>query len=333
MQQLKVGVVGLGVGEQHARAFSAHPDCKLECVYDLDAARASQLAAEMGECSVADSYSALLAKVDVVSIASFDDDHYGQVMEALSAGKHVFVEKPLCRTTTELMAVKEAWMTTGGKVKFRSNLVLRAAPLYEWIKQRIESGDFGRVYSFDGDYLYGRLHKITEGWRQNVADYSTMEGGGIHLVDLMLWLTNERPSFVMAAGNGICTEGTGFRYNDYVAATFEFPSGMLSRITANYGCVHRHQHAMRIFGTKASFLYDDQGARWHGTRDPALTSSKIGLPPLPASKGDLISSFVKAIVDDADDYATTQSFFDGISLCVAADQAAASGKKERIFYV
>jgi len=333
MKQIKVGVVGLGVGEQHARAINANPHCKLECVYDLDFERAHQIAEKMSECGVANSYSELLSKVDAVSIASFDDDHYSQIMEAISVGKHVFVEKPVCRTLAELRAVKAAWMSAGGRLKFRSNLVLRAAPLYLWLKQRIDSGDFGRIYSFDGDYLYGRLHKITEGWRKNVTDYSVMEGGGIHLVDLMLWLTKERPSLATAAGNAICTEGTDFRYNDFTAATFEFPSGMISRITANYGCVHRHQHAMRIFGTKATFLYDDQGPRWFSTRDPAISHNTISLSALPSSKGDLISSFVKAIIEDTDDRASTESFFDGISLCVAADRAAITGMRERINYV
>lgn len=330
---LKVGVVGLGVGEQHARAFHAHPACKLQCLYDIDVERARQLAAKLGGCEVAADYPALLAQVDVVAIASFDDDHYTQVMAALAAGKHIFVEKPVCRTTAELKAIKDAWMATGGRLKLRSNLVLRAAPLYLWLKERIAAGDLGRIYSFDGDYLYGRLHKITEGWRGKVADYSVMEGGGVHLADLMLWLAGERPATVAAAGNRICTEGTAFRYNDYTAATFEFRSGMIARITSNYGCVHRHHHVMRVFGTRATFLYDDQGPRWHGSRDPAVAEGKIDLSPLPANKGDLVPGFVAAILANTDDRTETQGFLDGISVCIAADRAAATGNKERIEYV
>ena len=44
------------------------------------------------------------------------------------------------------------------------------------------------------DYLYGRLQKITDDWRSRVADYSVMLGGGVHMVDLMLWLTGQRPT-------------------------------------------------------------------------------------------------------------------------------------------
>jgi predicted dehydrogenase len=67
--------------------------------------------------------------------------------------------------------------------------VLRAAPLYLWLQQEVKRGSFGEIYAFNGDYLYGRLHKITMGWRKEVSNYSVMLGGGIHLVDLMVWLT------------------------------------------------------------------------------------------------------------------------------------------------
>jgi predicted dehydrogenase len=330
---LKVGVVGLGVGEQHARAFHAHASCQLKCIYDIDVERAQQLAAKLKGCSVAVDFHSLLNQVDIVAIASFDDCHYEQVMAALVAGKHVFVEKPVCRTTAELKAIKSIWLASGGNLKLRSNLILRTAPLYVWLKKRIVSGELGRIYSFDGDYLYGRLHKITKGWRSKVVDYSVLQGGGIHLADLMLWLTGEYPQTVTAAGNRLCTEGTAFQYHDYVTTTFEFSSGMIARITSNYGCVHRHHHMMRVFGTHATFLYDDQGPRWHGSRDPDVTEDRIDFSPLPANKGDLIPSFITAIMDNYDDQVETQGFFDGISVCIAADRALATGNKERIDYV
>src|SRR5262249_60336434 len=136
---------------------------------------------------------------------------------------------------------------------------------------------------FAGDYRYGRVHKITEGWRRDVEDYSVLLGGGVHLVDLMLWLTGERPARVTAAGNRIATEGTAFRYLDFAAATYEFRSGLVGRITANFGCVHRHQHVVRLFGTLATALVDDEGPRLHTSRDPSVPARRLDLAPVPAS--------------------------------------------------
>ena len=330
-----VAVIGLGIGEQHARAYCADPRASVRWLHDLDQDRARTLARSFPGARVAPDLDAILADPDVgiVSIASFDQDHFGQVMAALGSGKHVFVEKPLCRTQEELAKVKHRWMESGGRLKLGSNLILRAAPLYRWLKAKIESGELGRIYALDGDYLYGRLHKITGGWRGAVEDYSVMLGGGVHMIDLMLWLTGERPVDVACIGNRICTEGTGFGEDDFQAATMRFESGMVGRVTANFGCVHRHHHVLRVFGTQESVLYDDAGARLHRSRDPALAAEPISESPLPARKGDLIPEFLDAVFGAKGYERHTQSILDGIAVCLASDRSSRTGKTEKVGYV
>ena len=330
-----VAVVGLGIGEQHARAYAADPRASVRWLHDLDPARTVALAQSFPGARAAPDLDAILSDPDtgIVSVASFDQDHFSQAMAALAAGKHVFVEKPLCRTQDELAQLKRRWMQNGGRLKLGSNLILRAAPLYRWLKARIESRELGRLYAFDGDYLYGRLHKITGGWRGAVEDYSVMLGGGVHKVDLMLWLSGERPRSVTCAGSRICTEGSGFADDDFQAATLLFDSGMVGRITANFGCVHRHHHVLRVFGTQASVFYDDAGARMHRSRDPAVPAEPVAESPLPAGKGDLIPEFMDAVAGAPGYEQHTQSILDGIAVCLACDRAARSGKTEIIEYV
>jgi predicted dehydrogenase len=331
---LEVAVVGLGVGEQHARAFFATGHCHIRWLYDLDPAKAQKLTDELGMGSCAASFEQVLEdpNVQVVSIASYDDAHFRQVVAGLRAGKHVFVEKPLCGLMDELRSIKHAWKQHGDR-HLASNLVLRAAPAYRWLRGAIEAGDLGEIYAFDGDYLYGRVHKIIEGWRKDVENYSVMLGGGIHLVDLMLWLTAQRPDSVTAVGNRICTAGSSFRYHDYMAATFQFASGLIGRITANFGCAHGHQHVVRVFGTRGTFIYDDLGPRLHKGRAPSSSAAPLNLPALPDSKGDLIPGFIEAILSAKDTRAQTQQDFDAIAACLAANQALAAGKSREIEYV
>lgn len=328
-------VVGLGVGEQHARAYDAHPRVGALWLLDQNPEQAREVARRIPGARLAGSYAELLAnpEVQAISIASFDHDHYGQVTAALEAGKHVFVEKPLCRSFEELRHIHALWAAAGGRLRLGSNLILRAAPLYRWVREELARGAFGDLYAIDGDYLYGRIHKVTEGWRRDVADYSVIQGGGIHLLDLMLWLTGRRPETVTAVGNRIATAGSGFRYNDYCAATLHFPDGLIARLTANYGCVHRHHHVLRMFGTEATLIYDDAGPRLHESRDPAMRARTLDVATLPAAKGDLIPGFVASIVDDTDYRLETQSVFDGICVALACDRAAASGKMEAVEYV
>ena len=85
--------------------------CEVRWLYDYRHQKAQNLIDEFGGGRVATKFEDIVhdPQVDVVSIASFDDDHFAQTHMALEAGKHVFVEKPLCTTMNELRALKHAW--------------------------------------------------------------------------------------------------------------------------------------------------------------------------------------------------------------------------------
>lgn len=339
---IRVAIIGLGVGEQHARAVAAHRDAKLALVCDLERERVDRIAGALG-CAGTTDVAAVMASpdVDAVVLATYDDQHAAQVLQAFAAGKHVFCEKPLCRTMDELAAIARARVGNhaGGApagarrdLHLQCNLILRAAPLYRWLRDAIRGGELGDVYAIDGDYLYGRLEKITLGWRGDVDDYSVFQGGGVHLVDLMMWLLDERPARVHAVGNRIATRDSAFRYNDFVAASYELPSGVVGRITANFACVHKHQHVLRVFGTKATFIHDDAGARLHVLRDPGGPPRVIDHAPVAANKGDLVPGFLDAIAAGADPAPAARHEFDVITACIAADRALAARQPLPIEY-
>jgi predicted dehydrogenase len=331
---LNAAVIGLGVGEQHALSYQEHPRCTLTWLCDLSPDKLKSVAQRFPGAHLTTQAAELFERydIDIVSIATFDDFHCAQVIAALKTGKHVFVEKPLCRSTEELEAIQNQWQANP-RLRLQANLVLRTAPLYCKLRDQIQEGILGEIYAFDGDYLYGRLHKITDGWRKDVESYSVMQGGGIHLLDLMVWLTGQKPETVTAVGNRISTADTAFRYNDFMSATFQFPSGLVGRITANFGSVHKHQHVLRIFGTKATFLYDDQGARLYTNRDASISAERIDQSPQPPNKGALIPAFVDSILSSTDGTLETQHEFDIMTICFAADQAAKLASTVRINYL
>ena len=333
-QKTLAAVVGLGVGEQHAHMYASLDECRVKWLFDISQERAEKVRIRVGQGDIADSFEQILLDPDVsvVSLATYDHLHFDEVIAAFNAGKNVFVEKPLCRSIEELGAIENTWKANGTP-HLQSNLVLREAPVYKHLKDIIDSGELGTIYAIDGDYLYGRLHKITEGWRENVPDYSVMEGGGIHMIDLMVWLTGERPETVATVGNNISTRDTSFDYNDFMASTFEFPSGLIGRITANFGSVHRHHHVLRVFGTEATFIYDDMGPRIHRTRDEDARAELLDVETLPNHKGALIPGFIDAILVGTDPAPAAHREFDLISICGAADKALATKKTLEIDYL
>jgi predicted dehydrogenase len=147
----------------------------------------------------------------------------------------------------------------------------------------------------------------------------------------MLWITGRRPVAVTAVGNQIATRGSGFENPDCVTALMEMEDGAISTISANFGCVHRHQHVVRIFGTAATFLYDDAGARLHTSRDPNVAPVAVLHDPLPATKGDLIDEFVTAILTNSP--VDTDVVFDSISISVACDRSIATKQRQQIEYI
>jgi predicted dehydrogenase len=174
-RKITVSVVGLGVGAAHARSYARIDQCLLALLYDLDSERSEALCRELntGRAAISEREALTDPSIDCVSIASYDDAHFAQLIAALGAGKHVFIEKPLCSTLVELKQVKQAWRRAG-RPAVESNLVLRSAPLYRQLRSMMVCGD---IYIMDGDYLNGRLSKITEGWRKEVENYSVMLGG------------------------------------------------------------------------------------------------------------------------------------------------------------
>lgn len=96
--RLKVAVIGAGYwGPNLARNFSASPGWELVAICDMDTERAAALARKVGSPCVVASVGELLSKhdIDAVAIATPARTHHAIAMEALAAGKHVLVEKPL----------------------------------------------------------------------------------------------------------------------------------------------------------------------------------------------------------------------------------------------
>jgi predicted dehydrogenase len=325
---LKVGVFGVGhLGKIHLNNWKEIEGVELIGFYDPS----QQAAVEVNDkyqLHHFENAEKLMAACDLVDIVAPTTEHFEISKLAITMGKHVFVEKPLCRSDKELKKIRRAWGDK--KPALMANLVLRAAPLYRRIQKMIVAGKLGKIYAMDGDYLYGRVHKITTGWRSKDKGYSVMAGGGVHLLDLILGFAGETPNWVTATGNRICTRGSRFQRKDFVSAIFEFPSGLVARITANFGCVHKHQHTLRIFGTRGTVIVDDEGARWHRSRRPESRPTPLLWKRLPASKGELVSDFASLIRGGtAGRRRAVEREFSLASALIAADRALKTGRREK----
>lgn len=332
--KLKAGIIGLGVGASHIAGYETHPACEVTAVCDfapekLDAAK--QKYPKLRFTTQADE---ILRDpdIDVVSIASYDHFHHEQIVKALENRKHVFVEKPLCLHPKEAEHIR-SFLRKDPSLKLSSNLILRRSPRFQKLKEMIDSGKFGELFYVEGDYHYGRLHKITEGWRGELDFYSVIYGGGVHMVDLLLWLTGDTVEEVTAYGNQIASKGSKFRYNDCVASLLKFRSGLIGKVTVDFGSVLPHFHSLNLYGTKATFVNDQGAGKLFESRDSKTQPKEIPDAYPGVKKGDLLYRFVDSIVNGSEPEVSTEDVFRAMSVCFAMEESVKRNSPIKVRYI
>ncbi len=327
-------MIGLGVGEQHAIGYLESGACDVVALCDISSDVLQRVGQRYPTAALVDSADEVLIDpdIDIVSVASYDNAHAEQVLKAIRHGKHVFVEKPLCMNESEAREIRTA-LAAHPHVRLSSNLILRLSPRFQLVQRLVRDGDFGSLFHVEGDYHYGRVEKLTHGWRGEIDYYSVILGGAVHLIDALLWITQNQIVEVAAFANKVATSGTAFRHHDMVVAILRFHDGLVGKITANFGCVCPHGHGLSIFGTKATFINGPNEAVLYKSPAPIEAPAVIDAPHPGARKGDLIKSFVASIIDDAPAEVSEEDVLRTMSVCLAIERAVHSGRVERVEYL
>lgn len=327
MRTLSIGVIGLGIGEQLAIAFAADSRCRVATLCDFNPAKLANVGSRLpGVRTIGDAAAVIDdPDIDIVVVASYDNYHFEQVMRSLVNGKHVFVEKPFVICEEQANSVRALLRERPGQ-RLSSNLILRQSPRFLDLKERIRRGEMGELFYLEGDYNYGRLEKIMSGWRRDMRDYSAVHGGGIHLVDLLMWLADDPIVEVSAMGNRIASNGSKFKNFDMVVTAVRFAGGAVGKIGVNFGCVFPHFHNVAVYGTKATFVNGRETALLYTSRDPAAAPHVLNTAYPGVHKGALIPSFVDAILDEGEALVTEADVFRCMSVCFAIERSVHEGR-------
>ena len=189
-----------------------------------------------------------LPSVDTVFILSRHDSHAGLAAEALRAGKHVFVEKPLALSEDGLDLVTDALAESGGQLwvgfnRRHSEAVTRA-------KQVLGSTGGPLVANYRVNA--GRLPESH--WYKDRRQGGRLLGEVCHFIDLVGWVVDERPVRVMAFGSG---QSEGLLQEDLIV-TVTYADGSLATITyAEGGHATTSKERLEILGRGRSVLIDD----------------------------------------------------------------------------
>ncbi|HET9131425.1 MAG TPA: Gfo/Idh/MocA family oxidoreductase, partial [Terriglobia bacterium] len=109
MPKLDVGVIGVGhLGALHGKMYSQIGSANLVGIYDIDAAKAKQVADELSTKAFG-SIEELIDASDAVSVVTTTLAHYDAALKALRQGVHTFIEKPITETIEQAQSlVREA---------------------------------------------------------------------------------------------------------------------------------------------------------------------------------------------------------------------------------
>jgi predicted dehydrogenase len=332
VKKLRAGVVGLGVGEQHVIGYQASPNIEVKAVCDVDAAKLNEVADRRDIAGRHQDYRRITEdpEIDVVSICSYDDAHAEQVISAFRHGKHVMVEKPVALHKREAEGVLRAWKDSGRILS--SNLILRRSPRFRELKRMIDAGEFGDIVIIEGDYIHQILWKITEGWRGKMDFYCVTYGGGIHLIDLMRWLSGDEVAAVNGMGNKIQTRGSSYKYPDTIMNLLQFEKGAIGKTLTTFGPQRPHIHALNIYGTRKTFINDVPNAKLFDgdkTEDESVMTT-----PYPAiAKFDLLPDFIRAIRDGSEPDVTGRDVLRVMDICFAARESVELGRTVKVQYL
>src|SRR5699024_10195615 len=148
VERVKIGIIGSGgIAGSHARAYQSMDDVDILGVADLVPGKAQQFIDDLEiECAEAfEDHKALLElDIDAVSICVPNVAHYSTSIDALKAGKHVLVEKPLSVTLDQGIEMVETAKETGKMLSV--GFQPRYDPNMKKVNEIVQSGQLGDVY-------------------------------------------------------------------------------------------------------------------------------------------------------------------------------------------
>lgn len=238
-----IGVIGYGYwGPNWVRNLAELPGARLAAVSDLRDDRLALVGSRYPMARTTTNYRDLLADpaVDAVVVATPTSSHFQLAMEALAAGKHVLVEKPLSPTVAECERLIEEAERRGLVLMVDHTFVYTSA--VRKIKELVAGGILGPIYYYDSVRVNLGLiqHDVNVFWDLAVHDLAIMD----HILDA-------RPSAVAATGvahiNGM--EDVGY-------LTCYFENGMIAHIHVNWLAPVKVRRTL-IGGANRMIVYDD----------------------------------------------------------------------------
>lgn len=330
IELLRIGIIGCGrAARVHVPRLTATRQVRIVACADPDLAAARSLAESVSSdlpdepAAVFADHKSLLAKAEVDALAILTPflAHYRPAMDALQAGCHVFIEKPLSTNSQE--AVDIVGLARGRSRKVGVGHQYRLAPSLMEARRRLLDGAIGRVRlvqaTMTAPWLAGHAG-AADSWR---FDPKTSGGGilfdiGDHLIDALLWTTGEKAEEVFALQDRASSVA-----DVVTACALKLSGGALATLAVD-GVSPGKLFALSYFGERGRLRATDKAL----THERADGSSEEVALDSPSETID--GNFVAALVSDAPLCCPAEEALETVRLLEAVGRSAATGQGVRL---
>lgn len=264
---LGFGVIGCGViAPWHLNGVQKSPHARLVAVCDTDRRRAEERSLEFRAERVYTDHRQMLEdpEVQVVTVCVPSGLHGTLALDAMRAGRHVLVEKPLEITLEKIDQMIACARQSG--VKLGCIFQRRTSPLWQAVHDTITSGKIGRLLIADAYLKYYRdqAYYDSAGWRGTWA----VDGGGalmnqgVHCIDLIRWVAGE-PDSVFARCARLDRQ---IEVEDSACAVVTYKSGALGVIEGTTCVLGGIDHRVEFHGDRGNICIEgDKIVKWETT--------------------------------------------------------------------
>ncbi len=322
--KISVGVIGVGsMGRNHARVYSDIG--VLDAISDVDFKTVSELAEKFGAKAYEDYHELLASDIEAVSIATPTLTHFQIAMDAIKAGKHVLIEKPICSTIEEsqtlINAAKEADLTLA------VGLIERHNPVVKFGKEAIQSKKFGDVVTITA--------RRVSSFPARIRDVGVVMDLGVHDIDALRYLIGSPIKSVYALGGKHANDV----FEDHANILLDFEDGTTGFIEINW-LTPMKVRKLSLTCTKnfVELDYITQSARISSSQVRAFDNSDMSHIPLEFDIRDIslrkkeplmneLVDFLEAIRDKREPLVSGEDGLETIKVCQAAIESVKSGRK------
>jgi predicted dehydrogenase len=292
MERVRIGLIGCGgMARHHGRIFTQQvPDVEIAALVDPSAANLARFVSEIfpgGDAPPTfDNYQTMLAEVplDGVMIISPHAYHFQQAIDAISAGCHVLIEKPMVINTADAQ-------TLIAHAQAHDKLISVAFPgpftcEFQYIRDLIARGELGEIYLINGVCSQPTLNAIRGTWRiqHDLAGGGNLYDSGAHMFNAMLYLTGLSVTEVFAF-----VDNKGEDVDVIASLALRFTRGALGSAVVSAASTVFEQ-GIYIHGTKGSVKTSIYG----GSMEVWLGPNKVKYPAVPETTS-LQQNFVDCI--------------------------------------